>query len=349
MTETTSPRFGERGEPIAPQPAPAESGGISLREQLLRPRTLISFAVSIGIIAWVFARQGIPWDEVWQNISRANPWLFALGALSYYSTFLVRTLRWRQVLSNVGYGPGKAVPLPGFATTLRIVFLSWFANSILPAKLGDGYRGFLLKRNAPVSFAKTMGTIIAERVADVGALFALLLAAAVLAFGDRLPENFGVLVLFGASLSLAALLGLAGLRWIGPWLARLLPGRVRPHYRRFEEGILRAYSSRALWIVGLTVLVWGLESLRFWFVSASLGLELSPALVVFVALAASLLTTVPFTPAGLGVVEGAVVAVLVWVSVDKGLAGSVAVLDRSITYWSLVAVGSLVYLFSNNR
>ncbi|MDQ3327694.1 MAG: lysylphosphatidylglycerol synthase domain-containing protein, partial [Chloroflexota bacterium] len=62
-----------------------------------------------------------------------------------------------------------------------------------------------------------------------------------------------------------------------------------------------------------------------------------------------LLTTVPFTPAGLGVVEAAIVTVLLPVINDAGLAGSVALLDRTITYWSLVLIGAVVYLFSGNK
>ncbi len=56
---------------------------------------------------------------------------------------------------------------------------------------------------------------------------------------------------------------------------------------------------------------------------------------------AALLTTLPFTPAGLGVVEVATVSVLKLVDVPVDLAGSVAVLDRLITYWGLIAVGAV--------
>lgn len=350
MADTTSRPLtarqegGQKGEP-------REAGGISLRDQLLRPRTLLSFAVSLGIIAWVFARQDIPFGEVWARMREANIALYLLGALAYYSTFYVRTLRWRQVLSNAGYTHENEATVPAMPTLTRIIFLSWFANSILPAKLGDGYRGYLLKRNSNVSFAKTVGTILAERIADVGALFSLLLLSGLLAFRSRLPENFGLLVGFGAALSALSLGVLVGLHYVGPWLARVLPQRVRPYYARLEEGVLLAYRRRLGWILLLTTLVWILESARFWFIAASLGVHFGPALVIFVALAASLLTTVPFTPAGLGVVESAVVAVLVWVlgSDDRALAGSIALLDRTVTYWSLILVGAVVYLFSKNK
>ena len=57
------------------------------------------------------------------------------------------------------------------------MFLAWFANCIVPAKLGDVYRAYLLKLNAGVSFSTTIGTILAERIIDVVVLFVLMLAA----------------------------------------------------------------------------------------------------------------------------------------------------------------------------
>jgi len=350
MADTPSlPQHGESAPVMVAPTSTDEGSGLSLGKQLLRPRTLISFAISFAIIAYIFAQQDIPFAQVWANMRQANPLLYLLGLLAYYSTFIVRTLRWKQVLSNVGYER----EIPPTPTLLRIIFLSWFANSVLPAKLGDGYRGFLLKRNANVSFSKTMGTILAERIADVGALFSLLLVSGLLAFREKLPPNFGTLIAFGAGLAILSISGLFVLRYIGSWVARVLPVRVRPYYERMEQGVLLAYRRRPAWILLLTALIWILESTRLWFVCAALGVGFAlPGdlpLVIFIALAASLLTTVPFTPAGLGVVEAAIVTVLLPVINDAGLAGSVALLDRTITYWSLVLFGAVVYLFSGNK
>jgi uncharacterized protein (TIRG00374 family) len=68
------------------------------------------------------------------------------------------------------------------------------------------------------------------------------------------------------------------------------------------------------------------------------------------------LTTLPITPAGLGFVESAVVGILLLASraglvagIDENLAASVAILDRTISYWSLIVVGLAVYLLSKRR
>ncbi len=76
---------------------------------------------------------------------------------------------------------------------------------------------------------------------------------------------------------------------------------------------------------------------------------LSINVIIFTALAGSLLSTIPFTPGGLGAVEGASVAILTAFGVATALAGAVAILDRAINYWSNIPVGALVYLLSKRK
>jgi Lysylphosphatidylglycerol synthase TM region len=56
------------------------------------------------------------------------------------------------------------------------------------------------------------------------------------------------------------------------------------------------------------------------------------AIMFATSLAGSLLSTIPFTPARLGAVEGASVAILTTFGLATSLAGAVAVVDRVINY-----------------
>src|SRR3712207_7067169 len=56
----------------------------------------------------------------------------------------------------------------------EIVMLSWFANCIVPAKLGDAYRAYLLKRTAGVSFSDRKSTRLNSSHANISyAVFCL--------------------------------------------------------------------------------------------------------------------------------------------------------------------------------
>ena len=130
-----------------------------------------------------------------------------------------------------------------------------------------------------------------------------------------------------------------------------LPHRVIELYDQFEDGVFGALRLRQLPFLGtVTVLIWMTESLRLYFVVAALGfpdVELGISGAVFVALIGSLLTAVPLSPAGLGIVEAGVVGVLtVAYGVPLPEATAIALLDRVISVFSIIVLGSIAYLFS---
>ena len=79
------------------------------------------------------------------------------------------------------------------------------------------------------------------------------------------------------------------------------------------------------------------------------GLDTPFSLALFVMLAGALATAFPLTPAGLGAVELTMSGLLVLFGVDRGLAVSVTLLDRLISYWSFLIIGGLVYVLSKKK
>jgi uncharacterized protein (TIRG00374 family) len=350
------------GQPAAeattpPEPqaaAEVERGGFSLWQRLRSPRTLISFALALAIVTFVFRGLNINIAETWRYMRAANLWLLLLGLVIFYCTFPLRALRWRMLLRNadvpVEQGRHSWASLPAL---MEYMYLSWFANCIVPAKLGDAYRGYLLKHNGRVSFSSTFGTIFAERLLDMIGLFGMLVVAGYFTFGARMPEGTQIVFGFGALLVVAILAGLAGMRWLSPLIRRFMPQRLHGVYGSFESAALRSFRPAILpRLVLMTAVVWMLEGFRLYFVIEALGaqgLALSLPAIIFVALASSLLTALPITPGGLGVVEGSVTAVLTLFGVNHNLGSAVTLLDRLINFWSIVVIGFVVYLLSKRK
>jgi len=321
---------------------------ISLRQRFFNMQTLISFVAAFAILYFFLARVDIDLSATWARMQQASPapYLAALGV--YYSTFLLRAVRWRLLLANVGFDRASGVHLPSTGGLMEIVLLSWFANCVVPAKLGDAYRAYLLKKNARTSFSTTVGTVVAERVIDMSVLFVLLALSAASVLGRR-QEAAVSIVEVGLGFAVLMLMVVLAMRAFGSRIQGWLPLRLQGFYGRFQDGTLHSFQQLPL-VVLLTVLIWLGEGLRLLFVTHSLGLSLGFVLVIFVALANSLLTAVPFTPGGLGLVEAGVVGVLLGAGVlAKEDAVSVAMLDRTISYWSLVVVGLLLYLVSRRK
>jgi hypothetical protein len=240
--------------------------------------------------------------------------------------------------------------LPPVRTLTTIVLLSWFVNCIVPAKLGDAYRGLLLRQRIGVSFTRALGTIVAERLLDVVALAVLLVASGLLAFHGSVPAALRWWFIAGAGLALVGVMGLMTLMFLGAALERLLPTRLRPHVERLREGIVGSFKRAQMPAVcGFTAAIWTLEGVRVYCVAHAFGVSLSAAQSMLVALLASLLTTFPITPAGLGAVEGGMIVALKLFDVSVTNAGAIALVDRGIAYWSVIVVGGAAWLVSRRQ
>lgn len=331
--------------PLAPPPAPetennGEPGGIKSR--LFKPQTLVSFAIALAIIIFLVARLDINLHEVWLNIKHANGWLLLLAFAIFYTTFVLRALRWRGMLENAGINAANGYTLPSLPHIVAILLLSWFANCIVPAKLGDGYRCWLLRRDTGARFSATLGTILAERLVDLVVLFTMMGSAGLLAFHGSMPSAVTNTLVAGIALIVVGAAVLTAMMFGKDRIAHFVPHRFREHYDHFHAAVF-ACLRRPVMPVAVSVGIWVLDGCRLYCVIHALGADLSFSLALFVALMSALLTTLPFTPAGLGVVEAAVIVVLKLVDVDPAMAGSIAVVDRLINYWSLIAIGALLY------
>ena len=340
--------LGALNEPVSTL-TPAQSEEISLRKRLLDWKTLAGFGVSAAIAVFFALTVHLDLAAVWANIQAADVRYLALALAVYFGAFGLRGLRWRLLLRRADLGTG--VRLPSLARLVEIVFLSWFVNCIVPAKLGDGYRAYLLRKDTGADLGRTLGTVVGERMADVLALVVLLGASGLLIVGKLAGAgvDLQLILLTGLGLAVGIGAGVAGLRLASGRLSDRLPARWRELFVRFVEGMLRTFKRDVqLPLYGLTTMIWACEALRIWLVMESFHITgLAVGVIVFTALAGSLLSTIPFTPAGLGAVEGASVAILSAFGVAASLAGAVAVVDRAINYWSNIPVGAVLYIISS--
>ena len=323
---------------------------MSLGRRLRQPKTIVSLVLPI-ILLFLFVRSlpGFKLEELPGLILQANPLLLVLAFAVFYVGFPLRGLRWSVLIRGTGY------PLRVRDAT-EIIFISWLVNCLVPAKLGDIYRAYLLKINSTVSLSRTFGTVFIERVLDLFAIVVLGLASGYWSFRGRLPGEVQIVFAIGVGVVVVLAAGLLTMRNFGRRviLALPLPQRVLEFYDRFEEGVFSAVGMRALpRLVVITAFVWATEAMRLFLVVEALGFEgvhLGISGAFFVALTGSLLTAVPLTPAGIGVVETGVVAVLTLVyGVSAPQALAITLVDRAISVLSIIILGSIAYSVSPKR
>lgn len=329
---------------------------LALGKRLFNWRTLVPLVIVIIALIFVAQKVNVNPQKTWAAVKHANILFFLAAFAIYYLSFGLRAWRWRLLLENVGFKPDNGIYLPKFNKLIEIVYISFFANAVVPAKLGDLYRAYLLRQEINVSTTRSFGTVLAERLLDLIILLLLFIPAILISLHHNLPPQLalGMQILLGAVV--LGVMGLFTLRLAREPIAKLVPLRFREHYYHFQEGTLGSFR-RLPQLTGLTVGVWGCEALRFFFIALSLHLiggDLTHILAaaVFIGLGEALLTAIPTTGGGIGLVEGGMAAMIALFYQGNDLVNQTTaaiLLDRIITFFSILIIGLIVFVIAFSK
>ena len=324
-----------------------EEGAVPLSRRLRSPRTIVSIVIPIVVVILVLAAlPGFKLDQLVRYLSEANPWWLLAAFGIYYLGFPLRGYRWALLVRG-----GAGYPLKVRDST-EIILISWLVNCLVPAKLGDVYRAYLLRINTGTSLSTTFGTVFIERMFDLIAIATLGLAAGFWSFREGMSPEVRIIFGFGLVVLAVLVIGLGLVRNFGRRiLVRLpVPRRAVELYDRFEEGMFGIDRRTLIVVAVVTGSIWTTEALRLLFVIESMPFDVQIGVsgAFFIALIASLLTAVPFTPAGLGLADGAMVFVLTQVyNVPQTEAVAITLVDRAISVLSVIVVGGIAYVLSS--
>lgn len=326
---------------------------LSIGKRLLNWRTLVPLVIVIAALVFFAQKVNINPKLTWAAMRSANIYFILAACLIYYLSFPIRTIRWRMLLQNVGYTEENDIHLPKFWKLLEIIYVSWFANVIVPAKLGDLYRAYLLRREAGLPASRTFGTVLAERLLDLIILLLLFIPAVMISLHENLPPQLQLGLKITLVAVIVGILGLFMLRLFPTQIGLVVPQRFRGYYNHFQEGTLGSFR-RIPTLTALTFSVWACESLRFFFIALALNL-ISGSLMhilsasLFIALGEALLTVIPFTGGGIGLVEGGMLAMLALFTPNTSQAAAAIVIDRAISLFSIIAIGFIVFMITLGR
>jgi glycosyltransferase 2 family protein len=129
--------------------------------------------LAIALLGWFLRDANL--SDVWMYVRGARIELLVLSLVFVAATLWIRAIRWRHLLAPIG--PVR------FRTAFRTGVIGFAALAILPARVGDLLRPYLLARQEALPFSATFATIVMERVLDLIAVLALM-AVYVWGFAD---------------------------------------------------------------------------------------------------------------------------------------------------------------------
>jgi glycosyltransferase 2 family protein len=126
-------------------------------------RTFVIALLTLGLLAFFF-RKADP-AAVWAETKRADPILLVVATILTALTYGIRALRWQSLLAPIGptrYSVAFATTVIGFA-----------ANALMPGRVGEVLRPYLLARRESLNATSAFATIILERALDLATVLIL--------------------------------------------------------------------------------------------------------------------------------------------------------------------------------
>ncbi len=308
----------------------------------------------ISAVFLYISLRGLKLGEVWNSMQSAHyAWLLP-GIAVYFVGVWVRSWRWHYLLR-----PLKKIPT---ASMFPIVTIGYMGNNIYPARAGELLRAVILKQREGVPVSASLATVIVERIFDgvvmLGFVFINLPELARLTHDSGLIGQMDIRTLavvgsaafFGALLLflLAAMFPTATERLVDRLLP-LLPNKIRTKTRdivmRFLSGLESLRSPvEALMIFFTTVLIWLLETAKYWFVTLAFGFPMSFFGLMLMNGIVNLATTLPSAPGYVGTFDAPGIAVLTAYGIPAATAAGYTLVLHAALWLPITLLGAFFYL-----
>lgn len=306
----------------------------------MKSRFLIGLAVSVVLLGLLLLK--IPLGEIAHAFAQASIPGLLVTLVLHALVLNLKVVRWNTVLAAV-----KGASKPPKWLSFDALFLGYFGNYALPAKLGEVGRSLLFSRGSGVPFASVFATIVFERFID--ALVLIVGFYAVLFLTDvpvSLPGWVNISLQAAAAITALGLLSLY-LFWKHLPEPRLdaqhsvrtqtkgLFTRLAKLAAGFRSGLAIIEKPQiGLYALIWTAIIWSAEAVTVWICLLSFGVDIHWSAPVLLMVITSFAIAAPSAPGGLGVHQWVTILVLAPYGVSEvNSAAASLVLTLAVVFW----------------
>ncbi len=270
-------------------------------------------------------------EEMRAGLARAPLWIWPLALAFTSGALLLRALRWIAL--------ARAARVVISAGALAGVYLSGFPLTLTPARAGELWRAWLMKRRYRVPARTVLPLIAADRLLDLNvlAIFAALIFA---------PNAWAyvlcitLLAIPAACLSYGGRFALAAVKF-----AWKIAGKRAPRRAAFFSAAARGLTKVLSWqryvpLLALSLAAWGLEVGAMVAVLNALDGTITFAGAASALGIANIAGVLTFIPGGIGGQEATLGALFVAMGNSAGVAVLAVAVMRMCTLWYSIALGT---------
>jgi len=306
----------------------------------------------ISVVFLYFSLRVIDFAKVWITLQTAKYLWLIPGIAVYFVGVWVRAWRWHYLLR-----PLKKVPTH---TMFPIVTIGYMGNNIYPARAGEVLRAYVLKKREGIPISASLATIIVERIFDgvvmLAFVFLNLPELAKLNHDSGFVGNIQQAALWGtfafigalAVFLLAAMFPFVTEKVVNTLINRLVPSRFREKVQsvtsRFLSGLESLRSPKdALMVFFTSVLIWLLETGKYWFVMQAFPFNVSFFALMLMNGIVNLATTLPSAPGYIGTFDAPGIALLMAYGVPGEVAAGYTLVLHAALWLPITLLGAYYF------
>jgi uncharacterized protein (TIRG00374 family) len=312
------------------------------REKLkLNIRFLLSLSISVVFILAILWITDI--RQTIDALKMANYTYVPIAIVLSLLTNILRSYRWKYVLN-----PVRSISIQSLFSGVAIGYM---ANNLLPARLGEIVRSYLIGKKEGISKSATLATIVVERLFDGVTLLLFLVLISVFFTIPLWVRQVGLLaatclIAVSAFLILLLFKKRIGIRVVQASVSFISPDLTHRAHRLLEcflDGLeVVKHKKDAMLALVFSILAWVVEAGTYYVVSLSFDLHLPLYVAVVTVAIVNFGILLPAAPGYLGTFEFFCISALSLISIEKSVALSFALLLHAVLVLP-ITVGGIIY------
>jgi len=304
--------------------------------------TICGFVISIVLL--YFALRGVQYREIYTTLKAADIRFLFLSIPCIFLCCTISAYRWSKITGN-----GTR-----FRDTFIALFSGLFINNVLPARIGEIARGYVLSKRTGLSFTYSVTTVLLDRFFDLVGLLIITFVTFLSIPLNVLPQQVKVVI----TLLIILLVFCIGLIFIlsrktfADKVAKKLHSVKKPFISRLAKPVLDIQENLSrinsplnlIFYITLAVATWSSMCLTLYFTMLMLGVKLSFITVSFVCAGVNLGLIIPSSPGYVGVYQWLFRTLLAIFLISNEKALAISIVFQATWYIPYTVLGAIFFM-----
>ena len=307
-------------------------------------KTITIFGFIISAVLLYFALKEVKYREIYETLRGADIRYFFLSVPCILLCCTLCSYRWSKITGN-----GSR-----FRDTFIALLSGLFVNNVLPARIGEVARGYVLAKRTGLSFTYALSTVLLDRFFDLVGLLIITFITLIFIPWQLLPQQVKLVIFLLVSLLAFCIILIIILsrKSLADKVAKKLHSVKRPFIAKLAKPVLDIQENltrvgtplNLIYFILIAVATWFLMSAALYFTMLMLGIKLPVITVCFIAAGVNLGLIIPSSPGYVGVYQWLFRTLLVIFAISNEKALAVSIAFQATWYIPYTVIGALFFM-----